>query len=149
MTIAPEQISALKSEAHKWSMDYEAMYGHQPSLWNFIDHLAARGLLGAVPDAELVLCEKLAHLPEHDGATGYFYYKPVKVLEPIEGLEKALHRCSANGEMKYFAPSNVMECVDGHWFIWSEEFNQYVTLSPSIKPTHWMPLPAAPEKYVE
>ena len=34
----------------------------------------------------------------------------------------------------------------GHWFIWSDEFNQYVTLSPSIKPTHWMQLPEPPQE---
>lgn len=25
----------------------------------------------------LVICERKTHLPEHDGATGYFYYEPV------------------------------------------------------------------------
>lgn len=34
----------------------------------------------------------------------------------------------------------------GHWFIWSDEFNQYVTLSPSIKPTHWKPLDEPPQE---
>jgi hypothetical protein len=27
---------------------------------------------------ELFICERKAHLPEHDGATGYFYYEPVR-----------------------------------------------------------------------
>lgn len=33
----------------------------------------------------------------------------------------------------------------GHWYIWSDEFNQYVALANSIKPTHWMPLPEPPQ----
>ncbi len=28
--------------------------------------------------ADLWICEHKAHLPEHDGATGYFYYEPVE-----------------------------------------------------------------------
>ena len=34
----------------------------------------------------------------------------------------------------------------GHWYIWSDEFNQYVALANSIKPTHWMPLPEPPQE---
>ena len=37
----------------------------------------------------------------------------------------------------------------GHWYIWSDEFNQYVTLATSIKPTHWMPLPEPPQERKE
>lgn len=33
-----------------------------------------------------------------------------------EKLAAALHKCSVNGEMRYFAPSNVMEEVDGELF---------------------------------
>lgn len=33
---------------------------------------------------ELFICERKAHLPEHDGATGYFYYEPVRPYSDIE-----------------------------------------------------------------
>lgn len=34
-----------------------------------------------MPD-ELWICRRKTHLPEHDGATGYFYYEPVEPLKP-------------------------------------------------------------------
>lgn len=44
---------------------------------NTYDKAALTAQAEAQAGADLWICEKKAHLPEHDGATGYFYYVPV------------------------------------------------------------------------
>lgn len=71
-----EQIEALEE-----AVRYSASSYHIKSTEQHVKTLeAAQTLLQIYKgEHELVLCEKKMHTPEHDGATGYFYYEPLQV----------------------------------------------------------------------
>ena len=74
---------------------------------------------------DLWICEKKTHLPEHDGATGYYYYEPVKPYtteQPVPPMttHEALKPCPQDNPTDiYLQP----KCCDGGEYgrLWSTD----------------------------
>lgn len=86
---------------------------------------------------DLWICEKKTHLPEHDGATGYYYYEPVErytsaISEPVGWLP--IESVPLKGEVLLSRGKNGV-CT---WTFFGDGTEL------DHRATHWMPLPKPP-----
>lgn len=93
---------------------------------------------------DLWICERKEHLPEHNGATGYYFYEPIEAYAGWQSIETApklgKFLASWHGHKYVYVTywNEPAQC-------WQVESFSHMDDEVIDWPTHWMPLPKPPK----